>query len=196
MKTFYVFLSVFLTATILVVGIGSYIFITENERGGYLSQESLNALNIPPPSIRIVNASNTIYVNGSSDVVVEFSPSMGMVGNSTREYFVMYGLVNPVIIAKQGITIRFVLVNMDDMEHNFVITTRGPPYSYMAMMGVSGMSYGSSIMGSSFLKPYTGNGEYSYENSTFTFNEQGNYWYICTYPGHAQEGMYGQFIVS
>ncbi len=29
-----------------------------------------------------------------------------------------------------------------------------------------------------------------------TFSTQASLWYLCTYPGHAQMGMYGEVLVN
>lgn len=44
------------------------------------------------------------------------------------------------------------------------------------------------------LPPANYNQGYAYEFSyTFTL-QPGNYWYICTYPGRAETGMYGEIL--
>jgi plastocyanin len=46
------------------------------------------------------------------------------------------------------------------------------------------------------VEPPSANGR-SYEDSTsFTANYDGEFYYICQYPGHASEGMYGKIIVK
>ena len=170
--------------------------------GKYMNQSTLNSLSLPPASISVIKASNSIFINQSTTLLVELSPSMGSSKNTPKEYFEMYGLENPRIIAKRGVTIKFVIVNMDAMEHNLELTSNGPPYRYMSMMGYNGEYYynntysGNPMMYSPFLPPYSGNSNYPYENSSFTATHSGNYWYICTYPGHAEEGMYGEFTVA
>ena len=107
--------------------------------------------------------------------------------------FVIGGLVNPTLVVKSGTQLHVTLVNLDeDMAHNFVVTTSGPPYSAMPMMGNGG-----------FLNkmPVLPNEEkqqgYAYEyTDSITLSQPGTYWYICTYPGHAEEGMYGKIIVQ
>ncbi len=214
-----VMISAFVVTLVLVVGIGAYLAISESGstsvyRSQYMSQSTVIALSSPGPAISLANSSDKIFVNESSTIMVELSPSMGRMNGTPQEYFVIFGLVNPTIVAKQGISIRFVEVNMDNMEHNLVITTESPPYSYSAMMGYGGMYYGNAtyhgtgmlyangsnyarmMMYSSFLPPYSGNSHFPYENVTYTTNAAGNYWYICEYPGHAEEGMYGELIVD
>ena len=170
--------------------------------GKYMNQSTLNSLSLPPASISVIKASNSIFINQSTTLLVELSPSMGSSKNTPKEYFEMYGLENPRIIAKRGVTIKFVIVNMDAMEHNLELTSNGPPYRFMSMMGYNGEYYdnntysGNSMMYSPFLPPYSGDSNYPYENSSFTATHSGNYWYICTYPGHAEEGMYGEFTVA
>jgi len=41
-----------------------------------------------------------------------------------------------------------------------------------------------------------------YEGQAYSFQydvsslPEGQYWYLCTYPGHAQIGMYGELVVE
>ena len=111
---------------------------------------------------------------------------------ATDDVFVIYGLIKPTIVVRSGASVQFTVVNLDDdMYHNLVVSMYGPPYGYMSMQG----------MMSGYWMPYLppadyGQGsahEYSY---TLTLNQPGTLWYICTYPDHAESGMYGQLIVT
>ena len=78
----------------------------------------------------------------------------------------------------------------DGMNHDLSISSVRPPYPYIAMM--SSMQSNGMM---SFLPP-TDEGvahEYSY---TLTLDQSGNLYYLCTYPSHAQEGMYGRIIMT
>ena len=122
---------------------------------------------------------------------------------SKGDVFVISGLINPTLVVPKGATVQFTVINLDeDMYHNLAISSVKP---YMAMMssmnGVMAsnwkgdMNTGFSPITMSFLPP-TNHGlahEYSY---TLTFGQSGNLWYLCTYPSHAQDGMYGKIVVA
>jgi plastocyanin len=68
----------------------------------------------------------------------------------------------------------------------------------MAMQGMmTGWQQGTWFAMMPFLPPANyGQGtahEYSY---TLSLGTSGTLWYMCTYPGHAQMGMYGQIVVA
>lgn len=111
---------------------------------------------------------------------------------ATDDVFVVYGLINPTLEMRSGASVQFTVVNLDDdMNHNLVISTYGPPYSYMAMQG----------MMSGYWTPYLPPANYSQGSAheysyTLTLSEPGTLWYICTYPDHAQSGMYGKIVVT
>ncbi len=148
--------------------------------------------------------------------------AMNLTGRQLPSYasdnvFVIYGLINPTLVVPRGSDVRVVIVNLDeDAYHNFVLTSLAPPYSYMPMQGMMwtnstswypGMM-GGGMMGRSsssifavmtpMLSPANyGQGTASFYASTFALDVPGgSYWYTCTYPGHAQMGMYGRIIVS
>ncbi len=54
-------------------------------------------------------------------------------------------------------------------------------FGYVSMMG--------------YLPPEN-NGLYAYTNISYNFSSPGTYWYLCTYSGHPQDGMYGKIVVS
>lgn len=103
------------------------------------------------------------------------------------------GLVNPTIVVPRGATVHISFVNADtNMPHNFVVTPARPPFAYMTMMqaplafpGATTPILGSQV-GSSAEKIDT----------SFVANTPGQYTYLCTVPGHAEQGMYGSFIVE
>ena len=119
---------------------------------------------------------------------------------ATADVFVIGGLIDPTLVFQRGATVNFTFVNVDDdMYHNFVLTTLPPPYGYMMMAG-GGMGPG---MASDFLStmpvlaPANYQQGYAYAYSYgLTMSVSGHYWYACTYPGHAQSGMYGEVITG
>jgi len=95
--------------------------------------------------------------------------------------------------------IHITFINLDDdMYHNFVITTAPPPYPYNVMpyIGMYGGMGPQMMLYMRWLPPANYNSGYAYGYQyTVSLNLPGTYWYICTYPGHAEEGMYGKLIV-
>jgi len=52
--------------------------------------------------------------------------------NSTiEEYFMINGIINTTIIMQLGSRLEVMIVNMDNMEHNFAIANQCPPYPNM-----------------------------------------------------------------
>jgi rusticyanin len=137
------------------------------------------------------------------------------------DVFVIYGLVDPTLVIPNGARVNLIFANLDDdMYHNFVVTSLSPPYYYMPMQGlmfsnssswyIGGMmGGGGGMMGGGynsntifgtmmpFLSPadYSQGSAYYYVTSFNLSSYGGNYWYVCTYPGHAQSGMYGRILV-
>ena len=112
--------------------------------------------------------------------------------------FELHGLTNPTIIVPHGANVQFNLLNMDygdNMEHTAVITTTPPPYPYMSMM----------YLGPPQVQPMpelpwrsdddVKTAQYAALGESFIASVPGKYWYVCPAPQHAQEGMYGKFIV-
>lgn len=103
--------------------------------------------------------------------------------------FLIQGLVNPTVHMDAGARIILTVVNLDpDMYHNWALSRSGPPFGTMSMMD-SGM-----MMAMAMQSPASTQGYWS-QSVSFTA-ETGNYWYLCTYPGHASSGMYGSFLVG
>lgn len=108
------------------------------------------------------------------------------------EKFVINGLANPTLYIPKDAEVTLTLVNQDEgMPHAFEVTNAAPPYFYMAMMG-GGVYPGSFI----HTLPQAGDDQYPSAEITFTADYAGTYYYICQYPGHAQEGMYGMIVVE
>jgi len=90
---------------------------------------------------------------------------------------------NPTIKMNVGDEINFSVVNNGKSFHAFGVTK--------ASEGTSGIIPGSDIAAASNpLKPGEG-GE-----SKFIAGEEGTYYYICTVPGHREQGMVGEIIVG
>lgn len=120
---------------------------------------------------------------------------------ASDDVFVVCGLINPTLVMPAGATVHFVFVNLDnDMYHNFVLTTETPPYSHYPMQGMMGMGNGNVLFGG-YMMSYVNPADYAqgmaYASSYgLTLEGQTTLWYICSYPGHAEIGMYGKVLVS
>ena len=72
-----------------------------------------------------------------------------------------------------------------------VVSSYGPPYGYMSMQGMMSGDW------MPYLPPADYNQgsaqEYSY---VLQLNQPGTFWYVCTYPSHAEPGMYGRVILT
>ncbi len=112
--------------------------------------------------------------------------------------FEVHGLVNPTLVVPLGAVVHFRLVNMDygeDMEHGGIVTHVPPPYPYMSMMAT-----GPGLARVMPLLPWRSveavqQAHYAALEATFVAREAGTYWYVCPTPQHAEQGMYGKFVV-
>ena len=130
---------------------------------------------------------NTVRYTGNEIKIV-------MIGGPEQadEKFVIAGLVNPTIYIPKDATVILEFVNADEgMPHAFEITNAAPPYYYMTMMrgGIYPGSYINTL-------PAAGTDVYPVAEVTFQASTAGTFYYICQYPGHAQEGMYGEIIIE
>ena len=166
-----------------------------------VNNTSFNRMNSVPASVVVNNSSNTINVTSKSvTLIVEAAPTWYP---RQGDFWLIYGLVNPNIVIREGTTVHFVFINMDNITHMPAITTNGPPYSYMpmqdGMMGYQSGGNGSWLAIGPMLPGTSANAQdqaYAASNLTVTFSSSGNYYYICLIPGHAQMGMYGEISVQ
>lgn len=184
----------------------------------------INDMRNPPSNANIFSNNDTIVFSGTQNVTILAIGMMpdkatNMTGMNPPSYasddvFVIYGLIDPTLVIPSGAHINLIFANLDDdMYHNFVVTSLSPPYYYMPMQGMmfsnssswygggrGMMGGGGTIFGTMMplLSPanYTLGSTYYYATSFNLLDYGGNYWYICTYPGHAQSGMYGKILVS
>ena len=163
--------------------------------------QAVQTMQTIPSYVRVFAGNNSISVESqkSTIFVLAIMPdkAMNLTGRqlpsySTDDVFVIYGLINPTIVVHAGTSVQFTVANLDDdMYHNLVVSAYGPPYAYMA---IQGMMQGNWMP---YLPPANYNQNTAHEYSyTLTLNQPTTLWYICTYPDHAQTGMYGKMIVT
>jgi rusticyanin len=127
---------------------------------------------------------NTIWVGSDVSRLVFVAAPPGH-----DEIFVINGLLNPTIHISKGSQLTVTLANADPgMYHNFALTSRDPPYSSMPMMGHMGGPR------TSMLSPSEA-GSYWVQDMRIAANSSGQFWYLCEYRGHAEEGMYGSLVI-
>jgi hypothetical protein len=88
------------------------------------------------------------------------------------------------------ITLQF--ANQDkDGPHGIEVTLAPPPYNRMAMMD------GPAIHGAFVSSlPAARNDTDPVAQTVFQIRQPGRYYYLCQYPGHAADGMYGKLIAD
>ena len=152
-----------------------------------LQAADLPALNASATQGLAFKGNNTLWFrSGIVTLVIYASPA------DHDMAFVIQGTVNPRVHVAPGSRITVVAVNMDpDEYHTWSLSTRGPPYSIMPMMGPGGMMWGT-MMGTNMLAPASGAGMWSQRMSFTAF--AGTYWYLCGVSGHAAQGMYGELV--
>ncbi|MFP3211605.1 MAG: plastocyanin/azurin family copper-binding protein, partial [Thermocladium sp.] len=175
----------------------------------YTINESMQLMSLEPSNAKIFRGNDTI-VFYSDNVTLIVIAMMGndaekMTGTTAPAYshgdvFVIYGLINPTIIVPADAVLHVVFINLDDdMYHNFIITEAPPPYPFNVMpYAMRGTEMGPAMMAAASWLPPANYGEgyaYGYAYSV-VLGYPGVYWYICTYPGHAEEGMYGEIVVN
>jgi len=133
-------------------------------------------------------SSNTITYTGTNVKIV-------MLGGPKEadEKFVIAGLINPTLKIPQGANITMEIINKDEgMSHGVEITTATPPYTYMSMMQGGGIYPGASIQPI----PKAASNQYPASQVSFAASNVGEFYYLCQYPGHAANGMYGKIIIG
>ena len=149
-----------------------------------LSSSQLNSLAASESLPRVSN--NTLIFNGSDVNVVVL---MGPMNTGQSMYsFVIDNVTNPTLVFNKGARVTMFVVNVDtDAYHSMALVNGGPPYQY-GMMSMMMYSYAASAM----VPPYSG----MYAGQSVSFTAGGSMYYVCTVPGHAQDGMYGRIMVE
>jgi len=135
---------------------------------------------------------NTNTYSGDNVRIVIFGGAMDDDTAGPAEKFVIGGLVNPTLHVQQGAKVNFEFVNEDtDMPHGIEVSSAQPPYRYMTMM--TGGIYPGSVIAPI---PEASGNSLSVASATFSVSQPGTFYYLCQYPGHAAEGMYGKIVVG
>lgn len=108
------------------------------------------------------------------------------------ETFRIAGLVDPTVVVPEGAVVHVTFVNADpDTVHDFVVTPAAPS-AYGVMMSAP-VAFPGAL--TPVLGPSSGHAVQRVDAS-FVATRSGTYKYLCTVPGHAEEGMYGSLVVQ
>ncbi len=130
---------------------------------------------------------NTITYDGKDVKIVMFAGP-----EYADEKFVVGGLFNPTLKISTGTNVVLEIINQDEgMPHGVEVTETPPPYANMAMKQVN-------LYPGALIRPVpqAKGGKYPKDAVSFNANQPGTYYYLCQYPGHAEEGMYGKVIIE
>ncbi|QAT41318.1 MULTISPECIES: sulfocyanin-like copper-binding protein [unclassified Clostridium] len=155
---------------------------------GLISEDKVNEeIKNSTANAKIDKQSNSITYSGNSINIVLLAS-----GKQADDKFEAAGLINPTIYIPRDSTVTLELINEDeDVSHALEITSAAPPYGYMSMMQ-------GEVYPGSFINPIpsAANGKLYSASVSFTASHDGSFYYICQYPGHAAQGMYGKIIVQ
>ena len=167
--------------------------------------EAITLLKTPLTGANVSRSADSITFTSLNVSLVAFAvPSenaTGLTGMQPPSYsqgdvFIVDGLVNPTLRVPRGASLHVTVVNLDaNAYHDLDVSTLSPPYSYMTMQGM--MWGGPFLYMMPVLSPanYAGGWAFLY-SYTVTVPNVASLWYLCTYPGHAQSGMYGEIVTG
>jgi len=89
----------------------------------------------------------------------------------------------PDIIVDRGDVVKIILINIGEIPHSFGVG--------MAPQSITDIVFEDSEIPGSRAIPPGGESEV-----VFIANQAGEFYYICTVPGHPENGMWGRFIVN
>jgi rusticyanin len=140
-----------------------------------------------PTGATLDRTANTITFTGPAVTIpVVASPPGGQ-----DETFRIAGMTNPTIVVPAGTRVTLELANADEgMVHNWVLSSAEPPFGWTSMM--EPVAFGAVT---ATLPEATSS---AVPSATITFDAAtaGRFAYLCTVPGHAEEGMFGSFVVT
>jgi rusticyanin len=164
--------------------------------GGVLNYAQASAYIVQGNAAGVADAKTNSVTYSGKEVTIDL---VAVQPGHKDQTFEVHGLTDPTLIVPLGATVHLNLVNMDygeNMEHGVILTAAPPPYPYMAMMetglGVAGIMPPIPWRSSEDATKAS----YASFGTTFVAREAGTYWYMCPTPDHAQEGMYGKFVVQ
>ncbi len=141
-----------------------------------------------PSGATVDPATNTLTFRSASVALTVLAAPPG----GPDQTFQVAGMTDPTIVVPQGAQVTLHFINADQgMPHDWLLSTASPPFPYMAAM------YGPATAGA--FAPILGEATSSSspsETVRFIAAEAGRFTYLCTVPGHAQEGMFGTFVVK
>ena len=136
---------------------------SRSQATGFMTGTELSSVNASSSGIYVSYANSTIYINSS----VVLPVMMGPMNAPSMYSFEILG--TPTIVAKQGTTVEFTVINVDtDSYHNLVLSQSGPPYYYMGSMMQS-----PGLMNNMDFLPPVHSGSYAYTNMSYSFSEPG-----------------------
>ena len=148
--------------------------------GGWsnLDSSQLGAITVSKP-VQVANG--TIDYGGPAVKVLVL---MGPMAEGESMYsFMIDNVTNPTLVFPQGTRVTMVVVNVDtDAYHGLSLTALAPPYGYNFIPGMMG-----SLASTSVMPPHLS----AFAAQQISFVVNGDMYYVCPVPGHAQSGMYG-----
>jgi len=117
---------------------------------------------------------------------------------SISNTFTIYGLMQPTLVIPRDSTVNVTFVNMDPTDHHsFVMSTFPPPYAEYIMQNMK--SGGEMTAMTPLIPPInTTSGtvsEYQYSVTLNLPDNVTNMWYMCMFPMHANQGMWGNITL-
>ena len=143
-----------------------------------LSRSQLDSIAASQP---VSEANGTLtYGGGQVKILVLMGP---MIEGQSMYSFVVDNITNPTLVFPRGTEVTMVVVNVDtDAYHGLTLTTLPPPYGYNAMPAMM-----STLASTRVMPPYSS----GFAAQQISFAVDGDMYYMCPVPGHAQSGMYG-----
>lgn len=154
-----------------------------------------HSLNI---TLLVFGNANT-WVSYVSNTTVPAYDNVSQLSNA----FAIYHLYEPTLVIPRGATINVTFVNMDYGDHhNFVLSTFPPPYPEYIMKN---MKNGGEMVAMTPLINHVDNSTNNIQNanaSVFSYaitlnlpDNVTNMWYMCMFPTHAMNGMWGNITL-
>jgi rusticyanin len=132
----------------------------------------------------IDRAANRVTLHAGDALTVMAGPESNMMSYNIA------GLANPEIVIPRGARVTLTIVNVDDdMNHDFEVSAKGPPYAAVPALGAD-------AVGTEALAPHKGKQPISATELVLEGGRAGKGFYLCTVKGHAKDGMFGKLTVA